>query len=587
MALIRDNLDREFRDAVRGKNSALTVPRPVGYAPDSNTQFSKAYVKAIRGHSRSSPSAGLRKEAIFGAGMGGGGSNVAFSAPEIRNPLLNIINFYLPYDRRSLNQWIRYYDTFHPVLGNCMDLHGEFPVSDFDFVGQEEPILEFYNLFKENVDLLTWVFEVSREYELMAESYTFWNWNEDEATWDGYVHLNNDNLDVQSVDWSGKRQSIYTYELPREMMELAKKQDDERVQDLLSELDPIVQDAIQAGEPIPLRASNITELVHRGNPTDSRGRSNVLRVLKELLYEDKLREAQYAVADRQITPIQLWKLGDVAAGYMPTDSDLSDFRNLLLQSVHDPLFTIVSHSAIALDLIGFNGKLLPIIPEMDWVEKRILTGLFASKAIISGEGPSYTGAVVAMKALQGRYATKRERLKRLIVQKLLRRIAQENELYVRSDAELKHRVRTGAKGQKGPILALPEFRWQFDLDLTDEKQMKQFAVQLRQASDMPMSVLCEILRLDYNKIKQGLLDEQGSVFDSVYKKIRDAKAKQGEMTTGPMAPGGGGGPPPEGGGGGGGGPPSEGGGGPPEGGPPGAGPEAGGPPEGGPPGGGP
>jgi len=245
-----------------------------------------------------------------------------------------------------------------------------------------------------------------------------------------------------------------------------------------------------------------------------------------LLYEDKLREVQYAIADHHITPVQLWKIGSPESGYMPTADDLNDFRALLQAGAHDPLFTIVSHAAVQLELIGYTGSLLPVIPEFDWVEQRVLTALYTNKSMTSGEGPAVqAGAVVAMKVIQGRYQTKRTKIARQLRDRLFKRVAFANEIYEEPNAkaQLNHQWRRAKKDRK---LMVPDIEWEFKLDLTDESQRVNFLVQLRSNSDLPMRTLCEILDLDYDKVKKYFKEEEGTPFDKVYQQARTTNATQ-------------------------------------------------------------
>lgn len=289
---------------------------------------------------------------------------------------------------------------------------------------------------------------------------------------------------------------------------------------MIDELDPVVQENLRNGKKIPLDDFNMMSMVRRASPYETRGTSIVLRIVKELMYEDKLREAQYAIADQQITPVQIWKLGDPATGYMPTESDLEDFRQLLLAGRHDPLFTIVSHGAVNLDLVGYTGKLLPVIPEYEWVAKRVLVGLFTNEAMVTGEGPTYSNAIVAMKVLQGRYQSKRDKIEKNFKKKVYERLAQTHELFETSQAQLSHRIRTKRK------LIVPGMEWNFKLDLTDQTQRLQYMMQLRDKSSLPLKIICEVLDLDYDVAVKLLKAEEGTVADPVYQSVRAKKAEE-------------------------------------------------------------
>jgi len=54
---------------------------------------------------------------------------------------------------------------------------------------------------------------------------------------------------------------------------------------------------------------------------------------------------------------------------------------------YDPNAAIISHHGLNVDFIGAERRLLPVIPELQEVEKRILTRLYVSRAMTTGEGP--------------------------------------------------------------------------------------------------------------------------------------------------------------------------------------------------------
>lgn len=514
--IITENLDGHFKSATAG----APAPRDREATVAPRTLPKLAGHKGVPSLHAGRLSQEMReKRGSLGMG-GGGGANVQTSSPEIRNPLLNLINFYLPYDRKTLNQWIRYYDRFQPYIGNCIDIHGEFPMSDFHFTGiTDNKVEQLFEEQKERADLVEYLFAASREYELIGEVFSFWRWDDDDAMWDDYVMINPDLLDVQTVDWGWGKKILYTYEPPQELKDILRNRD-ERTEELLEDLDDVVYENLMAGKRIPLDEFNMMCMMRKASPYENRGTSIVLRCVKELLYEDKLREAQYAIADQQITPVQIWKLGDPASGYMPTEEDLDDFRALLLNSAHDPLFTIVSHGAINLELVGYTGKLLPVIPEFEWVAKRVLVALFTNESMVTGEGPTYSNAVIAMKVLQGRYQSKRDKFVKNFVKNLFTPLAKAHQIFESVPSDYSGRIRTS---RRRPLT--PKIEWNFKLDLTDQTQRIQYLMSLRDKSMIPMKTIAEVMDLDYQSVKELLKNEEGTVFDPVYQAARSKKAE--------------------------------------------------------------
>lgn len=545
MSIITSNLGAHFRAATAG-----------GAAPLPATQQLRDYRMPKGG----SPH-GMRRTAssgLAGAAMGAGtNADVRSTSPEIRNPLLSMINFYLPYDRKTLNQWIRYYRRFDPWVGNCIDLNATFPISDFRFTGITDPgILQDFEYLKERTNQVQWCFEMSAEEETLGEAFSFWNWDDDENSWTDYTILNPDLLDVQLINWGSGQNAVYTYDPPQELKALIKDKDPRVIEMLQEQLDSVVLQNLLAGKRMPLDDFNVVALVRREHAYESRGTAPAMRCLKDLMLKDKLREVQYAVADQQITPAQLWKLGDPASGYMPTQDDLDDFRNMLIESRHDPIFNLVTHGAVNLDLVGYTGKVMDIQPQMDWIAKQVMIAFFVNEAVISGSGPGYNNAFIAFKAIQGRYQSKRDKLTGGLRTKIYKPYAEANEMWDRSTADVKNRVRTTRKSKHsdGTNKALiPGIEFNFKLDLTDQAQRMQFLMQLRDKTQVPMRTMCEVLDLPYDSVKAALKAEEGTVFDPVYQKVRADRADKAGMVpsmheSDTMTPMGGGGAAPAGGG---------------------------------------
>ena len=239
--------------------------------------------------------------------------------------------------------------------------------------------------------------------------------------------------------------------------------------------------------------------------------------LKSLLYSDKLRESNYSIADGNINPKWLWKLGQAGdlstGGYMPTEDDLSAFRDLLVSANNDPMFTIITHYAVQAEAIGLNGKLLPINQEFQQVENEILTALFLNKALTTGEGPTFATASVAFRALMSRYIPIRAKLERYIYQKLFAPVAYANKFFERKQCDLAHNVRTG-DGETNKLI-IPTIDWRSKSNLMDDGSIKSIISSMVATGRLPMKTLTEALDLDYEEVRSYLYSEQASVFDSV------------------------------------------------------------------------
>jgi len=503
--IITDNLGHHFQMGKRGnKYTAVYNPK----LPNMKQAHIKSSLGGAYGLSEETRKA-MRKV----------GSDVAYTSPEIRNPLLNIVNFYLPTNYKILNQWLRYYDRFHPIVGNCIDMHAEFPICQFDLDGIDDPVvLHTYEDAATDMDLFQTLLSGSREIELIGEWYPFAHWNDEKNYFDNVTTLNPDFVAVNQSQFSYGSPMQFELE-PDEDLKRLVHSTDPRDMELKAFLDPIVLRCIEDGVNIPIDPFNVHQLARKASPYDPRGTSIVLRALKDLLYEDKLREAQYAVADGHITPKQIWKLGDPQNGYMPTDDDISDFIQLLQASAHDPMFAIVSHYGLQFEMIGATGRILPIIPEMEFTTSRILMALYTSRSAIQGEGPTWSsGPVVAFEILQGRYMAKREKLENWLMQKIWIPIALANGFYkpiTKMSGGGNARVRIA--GQERELL-LPTLRWKQKLELVDDNQKKNYADMARNRLDISYSTWARIMGYNEKYELERLDKEKGTLADPQFRK---------------------------------------------------------------------
>jgi len=248
--------------------------------------------------------------------------------------------------------------------------------------------------------------------------------------------------------------------------------------------------------------------------------------LKDLLYEDKLREAQYAISDRHITPLKVFSLGDPQGEWIPDQDDIDSLASTLAAGQDDPNFALIGNFSLKVDYHGSTGKVLPVIPEFEFVEKRILTALFTNKSITHGEGPTYANASVAFEILQMRYASLRNLFDMWVREKVAMPIAEARGYRKITQAELNHKVRTSsgksyhkysANTRRREGLQIPEIHWLEQLSLYDDTQKKNYMLRLRDKGDIPLKLLCEVFDWDYAEITRDLTDEVGTVADPVYR----------------------------------------------------------------------
>lgn len=473
----------------------------------------------------------VQANSLFGGGFGtdssvpnsgaARGSGFARLPPQIRNPLLNVVNFYLPQDRKVLNQWCRYYDRFHPIVGNALDLHAETIVSPFDLEGIDDS--QVMNVYKEMVndylELFNRMVEGIHEFYLIGEWYPFLQWNTQKGIFDQCVSIDPDLVHIHPHPFVHLKDAVtFEVEPSQTLIEFINSSDplDQRLKKML---DPTIIAAVQSGTMMRISPFNMTSLLKKSSPYDDRGTSIVLKALKYLMYEDKLMEANYAIADGHVTPRWIFKLGDPANKIPPRKKDLEEFRNNLMRGWYDHSSAIISTYALQVEAIGSAGKILPLTKEFDWVEDRVLTAMFTHKAATTGVGPTYANAAVAKQIMNGRYFNRRQMIETWVKKKIFAPVARAHGFYKPLPKGEKH------KSKKERELWIPNINWRNKLDLTDTNEFKDYLLRMREKLGVSMKTVYRYIGIDYNEEEKNLTAESGSVFDPVYQDYRKSHAK--------------------------------------------------------------
>jgi hypothetical protein len=518
---------------------------------------------------------GLTKTATsfgnFGQGgvpTGTGGGDFKNLAPQIRNPLLNVVNFYFPQDRKVLNQWLRYYQRFHPIVGAALDLHGEMIAGNFYLSGiSDDKVLQVYNEAVAKCDLIQKNSEIITEFFNIGEAFPYVQWNETTGIFDQLIVVNPDYVHIRAHPFVHKPGGT-TFEIePSQALRDFVASRDPIDQELRQYVDPSILQAVQSNGMIKAHPFNMTGLIRRASPYDTRGTAITLRCLKDLMYEDILREAQWQIASAHVRPIWIYKLGDPSNQILPTVDDLRAFREVLLRGQFDPNFSIITSYAFNVENIGSQGKILPLIQEFDWVHKRVLTGLFTNEAETLGEGPNYQASSVARMIKNQRYMAYRTMLTTWMMEKIFKPIARAHGFRKKDGPNSNDRMRYKNNGSMESLtddrndegLLLPTIEWANPLDMSDVESFRNAI--LRLSTDkfprVAISTLLRVLGLDPKKEEAALKAQEGTVFDPLYQDYRTnyVQAEGRKRIGGPpgagKGPGGGGGPdvgPPGGGG---------------------------------------
>lgn len=442
-------------------------------------------------------------------------AEITIGNPTFYQPLFQSTNLLLPRDRRERNEWCRHFYRTEPIVATALDLHTEFPISDLNNVCSDPYIKKFFDyLAFEKLDMVNLLLEIGLEYWKLGDVFPFGQFNESEGLWEGFTLLNPDYVNVNASIFA-KEQQIEL--IPDDQVtNIIAGGPSGQFGDLYRQFPEDIVIAVKQGKNISLDSRLVSHIAHKASPYESWGLPLMMRCFKTLIYKDKLRQAQDAIANRHIMPLRVAKIGTPGEP-MPTQDDIDAFRDILSEGEDDPNFFLVYHYGLSFDYVGSTGKILPLNTEFDFIQNELMTGLGITQAMLNGDGSTYSTAQVGAEALARRYASYRLRLESWIRKKVYRPISEVQGFYKPKNGtiaikNMSPREIRRAVSNKEMELIVPKLLWQ-QQDLTSNQTAMNFIQSLRDKGLVSMTTVLPLLSLDPETEKRNLENERGTVFD--------------------------------------------------------------------------
>ena len=436
------------------------------------------------------------------------GFDVKMANGSFYHPLFQTTNMMLPRDRRERNEWCRHFYRTEPIVATALDMHTEFPISDFNHICPDKEIKDFFDYMAfDRLNMINLLLDIGLEYWKVGDVFPFGQLNEDEGIWDKFTILNPDYINIKSSVFAGD--PVIELLPDEQIRSIVEGGPNGPYGEIYKQLPEDVIRSVKMGRNIHLDNRLVSHISHKASQYEVWGTPILMRCFKTLIYKDRLRQAQDSIATRHITPLRVAKIG--APGEpMPTQDDIDSFRDILLDADQDPNYFIVYHYALQFDYVGSSGKILPLNQEFDFIQKEIMNGLCINQALLNGEGPTYANAQIGMDALAHRYMSYRLRLENWIRQKVYKPIAEIQGFYKPVTSEVNAGYRMA--NRKDRQLLIPEIRWE-QQDLTSNQSVMNFVQQLQNKGLVSMSTVLPMLGLDPDTEKKNLEVERGTVFD--------------------------------------------------------------------------
>ena len=389
----------------------------------------------------------------------------------------------------------RFFSQNEPTIAASLRFYSQFPFHGFDNIINDPIRKEHFDQLKKRLNLVELLPQIAHEYFAMGDVFPFISiacsecggigTKEDGSVCHhegGYIG----NVNILNPDWVDVQINPVMPNDP-----IVRLIPDDTIKQIVFSKNPpeiyeqipvALRQMILSNQPIPLSNKSVHHMKHDAIPYQAYGRSIIAPLFPTLAYQDKLRQAQWIVADRHILPIKICKIGSDNRPAGP--GDISDTQSQLAALANDPNITLVTHHDFDFQWIGSSGKILQLTKEYDLIDSAIIKGLGVNEALLSGEGVSYSQAAIGIEATIKRLKTVQDKIGNWICEKIYKLEAQMNGFY-----------KTNLKGEK--VLDYPSIRWD-DLNLRDKSQQNQLYMQLWDKKIVSTQFICEQLDIDYD-----------------------------------------------------------------------------------------
>ena len=440
-----------------------------------------------------------------------GGMNTVTTSPNFYSPFLTPSSFQIPNARREVYLWANWWKNNEPKVSAAMNFYTNYPFSGWKLECSSSYVKDYFEKLVDHLNFQKWLPEISKVYHLLGDSFVLLsidcphcqgsNWDNkkneacrhDGATWKSISILNPDNVlkSPGMIDQPG----TFSYKPSPEEIRLVNERQPKEFYEAIPDS---VRKMIMKGDPIKLNPISIYHFKYGSNPWEDYGTPMIRSLFPTLTYKDKLRQAQFIVAERMILPIKLVKVGTDTRP--ASQEDIDSVQDELAAIANDPNLTLVTHHAFEMDYVGATGKIHTLSNEFELIEQEILDGVMLNKLLLNGEGPAYSSGQVGLLAMEKRIDTFRNEVAHWIEQHVFKPVAEWNGFVVE-----------GERGQEE--LVYPKIKFD-SLDLRDDTGKLQTLVTANQNGVISNVTLIESFGFDPDQEIERLRFEQGSNFMS-------------------------------------------------------------------------
>ena len=439
----------------------------------------------------------------------GGGTNTMTTSPNFYSPFLTPSSFQIPNARREVYLWANWWKNNEPKISAAINFYASYPFSGWTLECSSSYVKDYFEKLIDKLNFQKWLPEVSKVYHLLGDCFVLLsidcphchgsNWDDDKnkecehdgASWKSISILNPDSVykTPGMIDQPGK----YVYRPSSDEVRIVNERNPKDIYDAIPDS---IKKLIQKGDPITLNPISIYHFKYGSNPWEDYGTPMIRSLFPVLTYKDKIRQAQFVIAERLIIPIKVVKIGNNERP--ASQEDIDNAQDELAAIANDPNLTLVTHHAFEMEYVGADGKIHNLSNEFELIGQEILDGVMLNKLLLNGEGPAYSSGQVGLLAMEKRINTFRNEVARWIEQNVFKPVSQWNGFTVE-----------GERGQEEIVYPTIKFD---DLDLRDDTGKLQTLVTANQNGVISNVSLMEAFGLNPDQEIERLRFEQGNNF---------------------------------------------------------------------------
>lgn len=493
----------------------------------------------------------------FFSGMGnmgafGNGGSVMGRATNVYSPHLSTDFLELPQSLPEMRAYYRHFYNNDPYVGQAIDLHTELPLSKIRLSlprgsdpKRNRAILKFYEDMVNKVDLLSVLVDMTREWYIIGEAFPFAEDSEVEVPeyithekvnyldpetgettqrivlrerseelaetyrqnnykgWDRIILLPPDNVHVETFQYTNTSRIELIPDDKTKGLVRSAAQGDPTAKEAIKDIPDEIIDYIVEGQNLPLstdpyEGSFVYHFARNKPPGEDRGVSIIQRVLRTLVYRDKLRQTNTSIASRAMTPKRLIWAED-------TDQyDIEDLREQVDLALMDPDYSIITNFQVNWEEISARDRLLDLGSEYDITDRQLFAGFGVTEAMLTGES-SYSGERINIEVINTRYLLYRDRIQNYVEEFLFKPVAEKKGFFEYDEH--------GNKVYLYPSLSFTR------LALRDNRDTFDAMFNLYQKGSLSVGYILELFNLDPQAVEERLREDLMTVNDAMFNEI--------------------------------------------------------------------